>query len=290
MGSSSIRAGLTLTALLFLFAPPPRAEACEGTAPVVIAASADLRPAGALAAPLRFPASGERAAEPLWTSAGLLRAPPCSLGALGAVEHAGAPVWDPSTGEWYASANGVLVRVEEEDRLIAVHDAVRGHDLDVRAARGLEVSREPGDVIWLQRFGKAGAKKKVLLVGEAFFGPRLSPSGHAVAVSESRAVGPRVRVLDTDTSMVMALVEGRDPAWHPGGDRIFVTRTRHDGMRILAARLVEVELRGGKERLVSAPSDHAPTRPAVSPSGDHLAYVDARTGAVHIVPFKVEGR
>ena len=288
MGSSSIR--LACAALLGCLALPHPASACEGAAPVVLAASADLLAAGTAVPSAGFPATDERAAEPLWTSEGLLRTPPCHLGALASAEHAGAPVWDPSTSEWYASANGVLVRVEGTDRLIAVHEAVRGHDLDVRAARGLVVSREPGDVILLQRFGDAGKAKRALLVGQAFFGPRLSASGHAVAVSESRAEGPRVRVMDTTTAKVLAVLEGSNPAWHPSGSRIVLTRTRHDGKRILDASLVEANLQSGRERALLLPSEHAPTRAAVSPGGDSIAYVDARSGAIHVAPYKAEGR
>ena len=96
--------------------------------------------------------------------------------------------------------------------------------------------------------------------------------------------------MDTGTAKVLAVLEGSDPAWHPSGSKIVVTRTRHDGKRILDASLVEADLQSGKERALLLPSDHAPTRAAVSPGGDTLAYVDARTGAIHVAPYKAEGR
>jgi hypothetical protein len=290
MDLSPLRTALVAAALLMLLAPAPDAQANDGTSPSTVAPSAELHAGALTGSSLRFVAKPEQAAAPVWTQAGLLYAPPSVPGALSSVEHAGAPVWDPSAGAWYASANGVLVRVEGEKRLIAVLEGVRGHDLDVRAARGVVVSREPGDTILLRRFGDAGKTRRALLVGEAFFGPRLSKSGHAVAVSESRAEGPRVRVIDTTTSRVIAVVDGSDPAWHPGGASVVVTRTRHDGERILGASLVEVELRSGAERVLSLPRDHAPTLPAVSPDGASVAYVDAHSGAVHVAPYKVEGR
>ena len=290
MGRFPFLASFSIFGLLLSAAPIHQAAACDGDKPDVLASLAELRAGGSTTPTLSFAPAGPRLAEPRWTIHGLLRARPCTLRGLSKVERAGAPVWDPSTRAFYASANGTLVRVEQDGRLVVVHEGAQGLDVDVRAAQGLVVSREPGDAIVLQRFGKAGSGRRVLLVGEAFFFPRLSPSGHAVAVSESRVDGGRVRVLDTAAPRVLALVEGNDPAWQPSGKRLLVTRVEHDGKRILAARLFEIDIESGAERALDLPDGHAPIRPAMAPGGDALAYVDAGSGTVHVMPWKGEGR
>ena len=204
---------------------------------------------------------------------------------LAAVEHPGFAAWDPSSGAWFASANGALVRLEEGGGLTVVTEGVQGIDVDVRQAAGLCVSREPNDTIVLHDLKTK--ERRVLLAGQEFFYPHFDAAGRQVLVHESRVAGGRIWLFDLRTAAAPVLVEGYHAAWHPDRDRVLFSRITDDGYRILGAELWEHDLRTGGERRLTSTSDIAEVQVAVSPDGTWVIFQDALTGTLRGARYPV---
>lgn len=235
-----------------------------------------------LARPVRLASINQQAPNPCWVGQELLVGFGKTLFGLSRVEKAGYPVFDPSSDALYASANGALVRLAPDGALQVVADGVQGVDVDVRAAKGMAVSREPDDKIVLHRFG---GSKTVLLQGPQYFAPRFSPDGNRVLVSESRAGGGHFWVVTLD-GKATDVTQGYGPSWHPDGRHVVFSRIENDKYRITAADLwlVNVDTRS-EWRVQQTPA--AEIEPAISADGSMIAFVDALTGALYAAPFQL---
>lgn len=261
---------LAILATLLAAAPSGRAD------------EARLPPASApatLANPLVLRWDCDGACDPSFRDGEIVLQPSRTLQGLASVEHPGVAVWDPSSAAWYASANGALVRVEEGEGLTVFAVDVQGIDVDVRLAAGLAVSREPDDTISLHDLA-GGCERRVLLSGPGFFHPRFDPAARQVLVHESRAAGGRVWLIDLAEDEARVLVEGYAAAWHPDGDRVVFSRIRHDGERVTAADLWEVDVATGLERCLAATAGVAEVEAAISPDGDWIVYRDSLTNTL----------
>lgn len=205
--------------------------------------------------------------------------------ALVSVERAGLAIWDHSSGHWYAAANGTVVQIADDGRLLVVADGVQGDDIDVRLAAGEVVSREPDDRIVLHQAGPRRGRPTTLLEGPNYFHPRFSPEGDAVIVHESRAAGSRIWLVALNGLEPRVLCQGVAGAWHPDGLRVVFSRVDHDSLRVTGASLLEVDVATGSTRVLPTPRGVAPVEPAVSPDGSQLAFVDALTGRLLTVPY-----
>ncbi len=217
---------------------------------------------------------GARLDAPVWNAEGLWPSP-ATFPALAATEHKGRPIHDPSSGSWFASANGTIARIDG-DHLAVVADNVQGTDIDVRMSRSIAVSREPDDTIVLHRFGTR-TERKVLLAGPGFFHPRFSPDGSSLIVSESRAGGGHMWLVPIDGTPI-DLGQGYHPTWHPDGRRLVFVRLTHDGLAITSSDLWVMETASRTESRLAETSGVAEVKPAISPDGRWIAFADARTG------------
>ena len=202
---------------------------------------------------------------------------------LARFRYRGTPVYDPSSGNWLAFANGAIVRIEN-DALIVVADGVQGRDVDVRERAGIAVSREPNDTIVLHRFSERGLDSTVLLAGSGFFNPRFSPDCDSILVSESRADGARIWVVSLSGS-ARELTFGDYPSWHPDGGRVVFVRLTDDGYSLTSSQLWSVDVVSREARLVGAVSIAA-ILPSVSPDGSSVAFVDGRNGDSYVSEFE----
>jgi len=253
------------------------------------AALAQGRPVAAVAdlpAPDAFPVRAEvvaQAADPasrvVWAGALLYVNPEFEV--LTRTERHGPAVFDPSSNAWYAPANGALVRLEAE-RAVVVLDGVQGLDFDVRAARGVAVSREPDHAIVL--WNLADRSRRVLLRGTNYFAPRLSPDGSRVLVHESRPDGGHLLLIDPDGD-VRDLGPGVDGTFTPDGRSVVFARVEHDRERVIRADLYRLDIVSRRTERLTATPDVAETAPAVSPDGRFVAYLDAFDARVCVAPM-----
>lgn len=221
--------------------------------------------------------------DPFFDDQDLHARPSIPPGPLENVERPGPAVWDRESRAWFASANGKLVRIEGTS-LVVVADGIQGRDLDVRFARCAAVSREPDDRIVLHIWDGEGTTHTMLVEGEGYFGPRFSPDGESILLSESRAAGGRMIVVSS-AGEKRDLGQGYGPVWHPDGKHVVFSRIEHDGHRVTAADLYVLNLATGTEYLLPGLDGAAEVEPAVSADGQSLAFVDALTGEVHLGPF-----
>ena len=225
--------------------------------------------------------------DPFWGPDGLwsrrLRAPRPGDVATGAAR--GAAVWDPSSQSFFAMFAGLLIRVDRSARgesWSPLLPGVAGHDLDVRALAGVAVSREPDDTIVLHRFAGGIPSRRILLRGPGYFEPQLSPDGTKVLVSQSRAGGGHMIVVDLNEAAgrpaVHDLGQGYGPTWHPAGDRVVFAVIQQREGRISSSELWMQWLRSGRRLALSSTVSTAEIEPAISPDGHFVSYVNAQTG------------
>jgi len=234
------------------------------------------------------------ASDPFFAGAELISRPSRSLHGLARVERAGEAAWDRSSNGWYASANGMLVKVMPDGALPVVLDNVQGTDIDVRAAHQVAVCREPDTGIVLHRWSDEGSRESsVLLAGGAFFHPQFCADGSQVLVSESRAEGGHIWLLSpaAGATQLAAKAEKRDlgqgygPTWHPDCRHVVFSRIVHDNLRVVAADLWMLDTLSGDERRLTDSAGIAEVEPAISPDGGSLVFVDALTGRIVETPF-----
>jgi hypothetical protein len=242
----------------------------------------DLRPT--VERPMALGLRGQlKAPAPTWTDSGLWATRPEKLWGLSTVAAAGQPVWDPSTNAWYAWAMGMLVEVRPDGSLPVVLDSLPGHDFDLRVAARRVVYRDPEkDEIVLVDLD-TGARKR-LMQGWQFFNPRLSPDGSKVLVAESRAGGGHTWLVPVDGAP-KDLGQSYHASWHPDGKQIAFVRLVHDGRVISASTLFLMDVHTRFERQLAVTRAQPLTRPAISPDGASLAFVDGRTNEIYVAPM-----
>jgi hypothetical protein len=277
-------AGAPLLLALALVAPGS-ARADDG---LIARPEAAIRPGTrpTLASPIRLRAGDGKLARSLWTPRGLYHRAPRTHPSLRAVLHAGAPVYDPQSGAFFASAEGSVVELRADGALRVLLAGVQGLDLDVRASVGLCVSREPDHRVVLHRTLAAARRtglpeQRTLLQGERFFAPRLSPNGRRVLVHESRAGGGHLWLVEQD-GRATDLGQGYDGVWHPNGKEILFTRVAHDGSRLTSGDLHVLELSSRSVRCLARTPNLIEVEPAISPDGRYLAFQDARGGDLYL--------
>jgi dipeptidyl aminopeptidase/acylaminoacyl peptidase len=199
------------------------------------------------------------------------------------VEKPGIPVYDAASRTWYASANGCLVELRPDGRLAVLLHGVQGVDVDVRASQAVAVSREPDHTIVLHRWAGAPVRR-VLLRGDRFHAPRLSPDGQQVLVQESRAGGGHLWWVTVDGRAV-DLGEGSGASWHPDGRRVIYSRVKGDGYRVTAADLFLLDLATRRTVCLGRTPAVAEVNPVVSPDGKRVAFLDARSGELYVAGF-----
>lgn len=224
--------------------------------------------------------------KPVWTQSGVQAAPP----ELPRSEGYGIPVYDRESSAWYATVQGCLVRLEANGSRTVVLDDMQARDVDVRAKRGLAVSREPNDTIVLHQWKGREHQRKVLLSGPQFFKPRFSPDGSKVLLSESRAEGGHIWLVTHDGAAV-DLGQGNDPSWHPDGEQVVFTRIAHDGLYIRASEVFLLGSNTRKELRLAHTEAPAAVEPTISPDGKWIAYMDDKRKDTFIVELpEVETR
>ncbi len=276
---------VTLAALLGLLGPTAAAE--PGASLQRIGVAPHLRPS--LWQPLRLARGGDRPRPAAWVSSEeLITRPPLRLWGLASVAKPGTPVYDFASQSWYASANGCLVRLLPDGGLPVLLCGVQGIDVDVRASQGLAVSREPDHTIVLHRWGRAPLHR-VLLRGDHFHGPRLSPDGQQVLVQESRASGGHVWLAGVG-GRATDLGPGSSAAWLPDGRRIIYSQVSSDGYRVTAPDLVVMDVVTRRSVCLGRTPAVAEVNPVVSPDGTRVAFLDARSGDLYVAELPPEGR
>jgi Tol biopolymer transport system component len=142
----------------------------------------------------------------------------------------------------------------------------------------------------LQRLDGSG-QKRGLFSGHQFFNPRFSPDGSHVIVSESRAGGGHVWIVPTAGGKPRDLGRGNQPAWHPDGKRLLLTRFENDGYRHTSSSLFLLDLSNGTQKRLAKTHEHIILHPSFSPDGSWIAFAEERSGDVMLAPLpKAEAR
>lgn len=233
-----------------------------------------------LAAPWHVAGPAPGAGMPVWMGPHLVPYVPRYLFGLARSPKPGIPVYDPSADAWFASSAGTLVRLEPDGRLVVVADNIQGIDVDVRAVRGIAVSREPDDSIVVHRWTEGAPVRVAVLRGAGFFRPRFSPDGSRIVVSQSRAEGGHIWVVD-ESGRARDLTQGYGASWHPDGRRLVFARIQHDARTILSSELWMVDAVTGEERLVGRPAAPA-IEPVISPDGGMIVFLHGVTRDVQV--------
>lgn len=297
--SRTLTGALALAAILALspsaaLAGPAFLGLHDGSAPERVQLTRAGAVTGTLAAPLavqRTVGPGQVAVPgrpaPFWTPRGLWWRAPRPIPRPVSESAVSPAVYDPSSAAWFATTAGVLVRVEPDGDLVSLVDGVQGSDFDIRAAARVVVSREAGRDIVLHRYGGGTVTHTALLSGEAFFGPRLSPTGDRVLLSESRPDGGHIWLVTLRDGRARDLGPGVAPTWHPDGHHILFARTSHDGHVLTGGELWLRNLTRHTTRPLTATPERAEVAPAVSPDGRFVAFADGRTGALFVATLPV---
>lgn len=222
--------------------------------------------------------------DPFWTDKGLVYSGREAVYGLSSAEKKGGAVYDPTSGALYASVNGCIVRLHEEGRMEVILDNVQGTDIDVRAAKGLAVAREPDDGIILYKWKGDEVVRKTLVTGGQFFNPQFSPDGSLILLSESRPDGGHFWIISTGGES-KDLGQGYGASWLPDGENVIFSRIAHDGEKITSSELWIVNIKNLVETKLTDTEKIAEIEPAVSPDGKWLTFVDAKTGEVFIAGF-----
>ncbi|HEY3450212.1 MAG TPA: hypothetical protein VGK67_27910 [Myxococcales bacterium] len=230
------------------------------------------------------------AADPVWTRTGLWADRPEALWGLAQVEDARPPVWDPSSDTWFAWALGMLVQVRPDGSLPVILESLPGHDFDIRAAKGLLVYRDPArdEIVLVRLDGKN--ERRVLLSGFHFFNPRFSPDGTRIVVSESRAEGGHLWLIEVDGERATDLGRGEQASWSADGRHLVFLKIDHDGHRLTASSLYTRDIASGVERRLAVTRAHLALQPRLSPDGRFVAFVDEETSSLMLSRLPKEVR
>jgi hypothetical protein len=270
-------------ALLALLGSVAAAE--ERTPAMRLEVGAELRPG--LSRPLRLTRGGDRARPPIWASKNeLWTRTPARFSGLASVGKPGTPVHD--AGGWYASANGCLVELRPDGGMPVLLHGVQGIDVDVKARHAVAVSREPDHTIVLHRWGRAPIRR-VLLRGDRFHSPRLSPDGQRVLIEESRAAGGHLWLVEP-SGQATDLGPGSGASWHPDGRRIIYSQLAGDGYRVTSADLFLMDVSTRRAVCLGRTPTVAEVSPVISPDGERVAFVDARSGELYLAVLADGGR
>jgi dipeptidyl aminopeptidase/acylaminoacyl peptidase len=198
------------------------------------------------------------------------------------LERGGRAAFDPAGHGLLVPALGSLARALMGTGLNPVLDDFQGDDVEVTPDGRTVVYREDGERIVARPIDGSG-RRVVLAEGELFF-PRVSPNGGTVLLNESRPEGGRLRVVGIDGNGGRDLCQGYGGAWTPAGTVVFY-RSDNDTMRLTEADLYEIDPATGEERRVTESPAVLEVDPAVSPDGSVIAFSDAATGRIGLLPY-----
>lgn len=257
------------------------ADETEVAASVVIPA----QPRGDMKTPTVLPLrNGTAWAAPAWSSYGLSAGRQRLDATATGLPLGGYLVQERQTGHWFASIAGVLVRLTGGHQTVVAQE-VRGVDVDVHEATGWAVSREPDDTIRIHPLSWTKGTARVLLKGEYFFAPRFSPDGGTVLVQKSGAKAPSFWLVDVASGKAFEAAEGAWPCYDASGRYIVYAKSTNDGYKFTSSDLYLYEVATGRTTALPATELVAETQLSLSQDGHLLAYIDAFTGAIHVVDF-----
>lgn len=283
-----MKAFLFAAFLLMLLGPETALQAAEPAREGLVTGWEDALVKNATSPVPVFLAALPQGSDPVFLGDRLFSRPTLSYAGLARTEKPGWPVFDPGSNAVYASANGLLVRVDDDGALMVQAANVQGLDVDVRKAAGLFVSREDGRRIVLRRLGDDKDAGVVVAEGEGFFEPRFSPDGSRMVICESRGTGGWLWLAATPDWRAMPLCRGDGPAWSGDGRHLVFSIVENTAHEISAADLWAVDFATGAREQLTDTDRVAETSPVFSPDGRWLLFFDAIGQELLAMPWKKE--
>lgn len=99
-----------------------------------------------------------------------------------------------------------------------------------------------------------------------------------------RGPGAQFSVLEADTGERRHTIPGTHPAWEPDGRAILFDRIEVEAYKVKQSELWRLDVESGKATPLTR-SEQLERHPALSPGQDLLAYIESRTGHLHLMPY-----
>lgn len=114
------------------------------------------------------------------------------------------------------------------------------------------------------------------------FNVRHSPDGKKIVF---QVQGKGLYVMNTDGTSLKHIGNGEYASWLPGSDYVVVSVVEDNGRQITHAVLYAVDIKSGSYFPLTSHLSLVALKPAVSPCGKWLAFEDATSGAIYVMPL-----
>lgn len=118
--------------------------------------------------------------------------------------------------------------------------------------------------------------------GKTLMNPVLSPSGDNIAF---QIPGEGLFVCSYEGSDIKRLGYGEDPTWTSDGKYLVVSKSKDNGVSIIASELFSINVSTGAQAALLS-SELIPQRPSISPDGKKIAFEDYATGFIYVMNLK----
>lgn len=183
----------------------------------------------------------------------------------------------PSMPVWSAAGDTVYLAEDLPRRLVSGRASVAGKaDVPTLLYRD--------DAVWQVR-GEDVLSRNVPIDDATLLNVTPSPNGQRVAFE---VLGGNLFTMNADGSGLTDLGPGHRPQWSPDGAWVVFQRTADNGYTFTRADLFAASADGRAEVQLTDTPDRLEVNPSWSPDGTRIAFDDAVTGTLYVLPIAYE--